>query len=132
MMPSLTAYLTPRAPNVWGYDSVTLQRNGITFNNEFGFGFGSWQWLPNRVRCRRGLCWIWLSALRPHEVSGACGAAGGDEQSIVNVIQRFSQLLSDQGAIREFEINPILAFASGVGVVDGRMRIRIGRSGAMT
>jgi len=49
---------------------------------------------------------------------------GIDEDKLVEVIQRVSQMARDQPEIQELEYNPILAFPDGVVAVD--MRVRVG------
>lgn len=56
-------------------------------------------------------------------LDGVRGQAGVDKRSIVEVIQRLSQMLADLPMIQELDINPLLAFADSAAVVDGRIRI---------
>lgn len=57
-------------------------------------------------------------------LAGVRGQAGIDEKSLVDVIQRLSQLALEHPEIEELEINPLLAFPSGVCAVDMRARVR--------
>lgn len=56
-------------------------------------------------------------------LDGVRGQAGIDKRSIVAVIQRLSQMLTDLPMIQELDMNPLLAFAHAAAVVDGRIRI---------
>jgi acetyltransferase len=56
-------------------------------------------------------------------LAGVRGQAGIDERALVNVIQRLSQLAVEHPEIVELEINPLLAFPTGVCAVDMRARV---------
>jgi acetate---CoA ligase (ADP-forming) len=57
-------------------------------------------------------------------LSGVRGQEGIDEDKLVEVIQRVSQMAMDLPEIAEMEFNPILTFPGGVHAVD--MRVRVG------
>jgi len=57
-------------------------------------------------------------------LEGVRGQEGVDEDALVEMIQRISQLALDNPQIAELELNPLLAFPDGVVSVD--MRVRIG------
>lgn len=57
-------------------------------------------------------------------LAGVRGQAGIDEAKLVDVIQRLSQLALDHPEIAELEMNPLLAFPSGVCAVDMRVRVK--------
>jgi acetyl coenzyme A synthetase (ADP forming)-like protein len=57
-------------------------------------------------------------------LAGVRGQAGIDEAALVDVIQRISQLAVDHPEISELEMNPLLAFPTGVCAVDMRVRVR--------
>ena len=75
------------------------------------------------VRARELLCeikgWPILAGVR--------GQAGIDEDALVELVQRLSQLAIDHPEIEELEINPALAFPDGLCAVD--MRVRVGLQG---
>lgn len=56
-------------------------------------------------------------------LAGVRGQAGIDEAALVDVIQRVSQLAVDHPEIAELEMNPLMAFPSGVRAVDLRVRV---------
>ena len=56
-------------------------------------------------------------------LDGWRGEKGVDKAAIVDLIQRVSQLVTDQPGIQEMDLNPVLAFEHGVVAVDGRIRI---------
>jgi acetyltransferase len=56
-------------------------------------------------------------------LQGVRGQAGVDEDALVEVIQRVSQLACDYPRISELEFNPLLAFPDGVVAVDLRLRL---------
>ena len=56
-------------------------------------------------------------------LQGVRGQAGIDEDHLVEVIQRISQMALDLPEIAEMEINPILAFPDGAVAVDMRLRV---------
>ncbi len=57
-------------------------------------------------------------------LAGVRGEAAIDEDALVEVIQRISQLAVERPEIVELEINPLLAFPDGVSAVDMRARVR--------
>jgi len=56
-------------------------------------------------------------------LKGVRGQEGVDEDALVEVIQRVSQLACDHPEIAELEFNPLLAFPDGVVAVDLRARV---------
>jgi acetyltransferase len=56
-------------------------------------------------------------------LAGVRGQAGIDEEALVELIQRISQLALDNPQITELEINPLLCFPDGVVAVDMRARV---------
>ena len=56
-------------------------------------------------------------------LEGARGKKGVDQDKLVEIIQRLSQLLIDLPAIREMDLNPLMAFEDRVFVVDARISI---------
>jgi len=54
---------------------------------------------------------------------GVRGQAGIDEDALVEVIQRVSQLACDHPRIAELEFNPLLTFPDGIVAVDLRVRV---------
>jgi len=56
-------------------------------------------------------------------LDGVRGAAGVDKEGIVEVIERLSQLVTELPMIQEMDLNPIVAYESGVSVVDARVRV---------
>jgi len=54
---------------------------------------------------------------------GVRGEKGVDQEGLVEMIQRLSQLCADLPAIREMDLNPIVAYANGVFVVDARIGV---------
>ena len=57
-------------------------------------------------------------------LAGVRGQAGIDENALVELIQRISQLALDLPEIAELEINPVHCFPDGVLAVDMRARVR--------
>jgi len=55
---------------------------------------------------------------------GRRGQPGVDEEALVEVVQRVSQLACDLPQVVELELNPLLAFPDGVHAVDVRARVR--------
>ncbi len=65
-----------------------------------------------------------IHGLRGHRLlSGVRGEAAADEEALVEVIQRVSQLVGEHLGIAELDINPLLAFPEGVRAVDARVRL---------
>ncbi len=63
-----------------------------------------------------------IDSLRSRPIlEGVRGQAGVDREALLDIIQRLSQLVSDQPYIREIDLNPILAFEDRVVVVDARI-----------
>ncbi len=56
-------------------------------------------------------------------LAGVRGQAGIDEQALVELIQRISQLALERPEIAELEINPLLCFPDGIVAVDMRARV---------
>jgi len=56
-------------------------------------------------------------------LKGARGEKGVDEERLVEIVQRLSQLVTDLPMLREIDLNPIIAYEDGVFVVDARMSI---------
>ena len=56
-------------------------------------------------------------------LDGVRGGAGVDKDGLVEIIERLSQLVTDLPAIQEMDLNPIIAYADGVCVVDARIRV---------
>src|SRR5689334_9110950 len=56
-------------------------------------------------------------------LAGVRGQAGIDEDALVELIQRISQLALERPKIAELEINPLLCFQGGVVAVDMRARV---------
>ncbi|MEI6816699.1 MAG: acetate--CoA ligase family protein [Bacteroidota bacterium] len=56
-------------------------------------------------------------------LDGIRGQDGVDKQSIVNIIQRISQLVTDFPEIQEMDLNPIIGFKDKVIAVDARIKI---------
>jgi acetyltransferase len=54
---------------------------------------------------------------------GGRGAKGVDEEGIIEVIQRISQLVTELPMIQEMDLNPIIAYQDRVLVVDARISI---------
>jgi acetyltransferase len=54
-------------------------------------------------------------------LQGARGQAGIDRPAVVEMIQRLSQLVTDFPAIREMDLNPVMAFSDRVVAVDARI-----------
>jgi acyl-CoA synthetase (NDP forming) len=59
-------------------------------------------------------------------LAGIRGQKGVDEDALVDVIQRISQIACDFPELAELEINPLLAFPDGVQAVDLRARVTPG------
>jgi acetyltransferase len=56
-------------------------------------------------------------------LSGVRGQEGVDEDKLVEMIQRLSQMACDHPEVSEMEFNPFLAFPDGVVAVDARIRV---------
>jgi acyl-CoA synthetase (NDP forming) len=56
-------------------------------------------------------------------LKGGRGKRGVDEESIMEVIQRISQLVTELPMIQELDLNPIIAYEDRVSVVDARISI---------
>jgi acyl-CoA synthetase (NDP forming) len=54
-------------------------------------------------------------------LKGVRGGKGVDEEGIMEMIQRVSQLVTDLPAIQEMDLNPVIAYEDGVFVVDARI-----------
>ena len=54
-------------------------------------------------------------------LDGVRGQKGVEKASITESIQRLSQLVSDIPAIREMDLNPVMAFEDKIVVVDARI-----------
>ena len=57
-------------------------------------------------------------------LDGVRGEKGIDKEKVSDIIQRVSRLVSDFPVIAEMDMNPIMAFADKVFVVDGRIKIK--------
>ncbi|MGE5256770.1 MAG: acetate--CoA ligase family protein [Hyphomicrobiales bacterium] len=55
---------------------------------------------------------------------GARGQEGVNQDQLVEILQRLSQLLSDLPEIEEMDLNPVMAFADKVFVVDARINLK--------
>ncbi|MFQ5904825.1 MAG: acetate--CoA ligase family protein, partial [Candidatus Binatia bacterium] len=65
-----------------------------------------------------------LSSLKMSPLlKGVRGEEGVDEEGIVEVIQRLSQLVTDLPMIQEMDLNPIVAYEDRVFVVDARVSV---------
>lgn len=59
-----------------------------------------------------------------HLLEGATADSGVDKKGIIETIQRLSQLVTDMSAIKEMDLNPIIAYPDGgVSVVDARISL---------
>ena len=56
-------------------------------------------------------------------LKGVRGEKGVDQEGIIELIQRVSQLVTDLPAIQEMDLNPIVAYEDGVFVVDARIGV---------
>jgi len=56
-------------------------------------------------------------------LEGVRGQKGVDQDKLVEIIGRLSQLLTDLPQIREMDLNPLVAFEDGVYVVDARISL---------
>jgi acyl-CoA synthetase (NDP forming) len=54
-------------------------------------------------------------------LQGVNGDSGVDRERTIEAIQRLSQLVTDFPAIREMDLNPVIAYPDGVFVVDARI-----------
>jgi acetate---CoA ligase (ADP-forming) len=54
-------------------------------------------------------------------LQGVNGDSGVDRERTIEAIQRLSQLVTDFPAIREMDLNPVIAYPAGVFVVDARI-----------
>jgi acyl-CoA synthetase (NDP forming) len=54
-------------------------------------------------------------------LKGVRGERGIDEEGIIEIIQRLSQLVTDLPMIREMDLNPVIAYGDRVAVVDARI-----------
>jgi len=59
-------------------------------------------------------------------LKGVRGEKGVDEMGLMEVIQRVSQMVTELPAIRELDLNPIIAFEDSLFVVDARMSLQGG------
>jgi acyl-CoA synthetase (NDP forming) len=65
-----------------------------------------------------------LSTLRAAPLlKGVRGDKGVDERAIAEIIRRVSQMAMELPAIREMDLNPVVAFEDGAFVVDARMSV---------
>jgi acyl-CoA synthetase (NDP forming) len=68
--------------------------------------------------------WEMLSSIKGAALlRGARGEKGVNEEEIVEVIQRISQLVTELPMIQEMDLNPIIAYEDRVSVVDARVSI---------
>jgi acetyltransferase len=56
-------------------------------------------------------------------LKGVRGERGIDEEGIVEIIQRLSQLVTDLPVIQEVDLNPVIAYEGRVAVVDARIAL---------
>lgn len=65
-----------------------------------------------------------LSSIKASKLlDGVRGEKGIDKESVIEIIQRLSQLVTDFTVIKEMDLNPIMAFEESVFVVDARIKI---------
>ncbi len=65
-----------------------------------------------------------LSSIKASKLlDGVRGEKGIDKNSVTDILQRLSQLVSDFAVIKEMDLNPIMAFEDSVFVVDARIKI---------
>jgi acetyltransferase len=65
-----------------------------------------------------------LSAIKGASMlEGARGQKGVNQDQLIEIIQRLSQLLTDLPEIQEMDLNPLIAFEDQVFVVDARISI---------
>ena len=65
-----------------------------------------------------------LTSIRSHKLlSGFRGKPGVDQEKLVEIIQRVSQLVMENRQIQEMDLNPIIAYEDNVYVVDARIKI---------
>ncbi len=57
-------------------------------------------------------------------LKGVRGEKGVDEAALVEIIRRFSQLVTDLPMIQEMDLNPVMAFEDKAFVVDARIIIQ--------
>jgi acetyltransferase len=68
--------------------------------------------------------WEMLSSIKGAPLlKGARGKKAADEEGIIEVIQRVSQLVTELPMIQEMDLNPIIAYEDRVSVVDARVSI---------
>jgi acetyltransferase len=60
-------------------------------------------------------------------LKGVRGQKGVNRAAVISIIQRLSQLVCDHPAIREMDLNPLIAYEDRVVAVDARIRIDTGR-----
>ena len=68
-----------------------------------------------------------IQAIKGYPIlEGTRGEKGADIDRLVEILIRFSRLISDFPDIDEFDLNPIFAFPAGMGaaVVDARLKIK--------
>jgi acyl-CoA synthetase (NDP forming) len=71
-----------------------------------------------------GEAWEMLSSIKGAPLlKGARGRKAVDEEGIIEVIQRVSQLVTELPTIQEMDLNPIIAYEDRVSVVDARVSI---------
>ena len=68
------------------------------------------KWLPSSIKAAPLL-------------DGIRGEKGVDKDSVIEIIQRTSQLITDFPMIQEMDLNPIIAFEDNVLAVDARIKI---------
>jgi acetyltransferase len=56
-------------------------------------------------------------------LEGVRGQKGVNQDLLIEIIQRLSQLLTDLPEIQEMDLNPLIAFEDQVFVVDARIAI---------
>ena len=56
-------------------------------------------------------------------LEGVRGEAGVDEEALIEIIERLSQLVTELPMIQELDLNPVVAFEDRALVVDARVGI---------
>jgi len=65
-----------------------------------------------------------LSSIKASKLlDGVRGEKAIHKESVIEIIQRLSQLVTDLPVIKEMDLNPIMAFEDSVFVVDARIKI---------
>jgi acetyltransferase len=56
-------------------------------------------------------------------LEGVRGEPGVDQKSLVEIIQRLSQLVKEMPVIQELDLNPVIAYEDRVVIVDARVSL---------